>query len=258
MRLIGYMCRENSIVRRAIDVSHIVNKELLPTVASTSVMWTFLHAVAAAGVSWDARATREFWQMVRCMGRMLNELSGWLLSGDSDDDVQEGERVAAVADVVHATSLRHLASSGPATSLIEDTIEMHRDAMRGFGGILPMVSVLRTLFSKDRVTKRVWGNAGWTVMHAIAALGTIDSVAYTGAQDFVCSIGVVLPCPTCKEHVWSFLSTFPYPKMGPGRLQGFVWVYALHNDVDLMLDKPSVRLQMLLDRYGLSAASTAA
>jgi hypothetical protein len=94
----------------------------------------------------------------------------------------------------------------------------------------------------------VWGPIFWDAMH-------IASLAYpvqpseadkAGARAFFESLAVVIPCPICRVHYAEKIRESPINVDSKGEL--IYWVWDIHNQVNVMLKKPTVTLEQFLER----------
>ncbi len=94
----------------------------------------------------------------------------------------------------------------------------------------------------------VWGPIFWDAMH-------IASLAYpaqpteadkAGARAFFESLATVIPCPVCRQHYAEKLKTSPVAVDSKGEL--IYWVWDIHNQVNTMLNKPTVTIEEFLER----------
>jgi hypothetical protein len=94
----------------------------------------------------------------------------------------------------------------------------------------------------------VWGPIFWDAMH-------IASLAYpvqpteadkAGAKAFFESLASVIPCPICREHYSAKIKESPIAVGSKGEL--IYWVWDIHNQVNTMLNKPTVTIEQFMDR----------
>lgn len=80
--------------------------------------------------------------------------------------------------------------------------------------------------------KKELGNAGWTLIHSIAANypeSPSESEQYH-AKAFLRSIAKLYPCKTCRRHFEKYLASSP-PELA-SREQFMLWTCAAHNSVN--------------------------
>jgi hypothetical protein len=94
----------------------------------------------------------------------------------------------------------------------------------------------------------VWGPIFWDAMH-------IASLAYpvqpteadkAGAKAFFESLASVIPCPICREHYSAKSKESPIALESKGEL--IYWVWDIHNQVNIMLNKPTVTIEQFMER----------
>lgn len=88
----------------------------------------------------------------------------------------------------------------------------------------------------------VWGPIFWHTIH-ITALGYPNSPTYAdkrAAKEFYESLGVLIPCPVCREHYQTHLQKMPLTPHLDRRDDLFKWTVQLHNEVNVLLGKPRV------------------
>jgi hypothetical protein len=67
-----------------------------------------------------------------------------------------------------------------------------------------------------------------------------------GARAFFESLTVVLPCPICRVHYAEKIKETPINVDSKGEL--IYWVWDIHNQVNVLLKKPTVTLEQFLER----------
>jgi len=86
----------------------------------------------------------------------------------------------------------------------------------------------------------VWGPIFWHTIH-ITALGYPTEPSYAhkrSAKEFYESLGVLIPCPVCREHYQTYLQKMPITPHLDRRDDLFKWTVELHNEVNTLLNKP--------------------
>lgn len=98
---------------------------------------------------------------------------------------------------------------------------------------------------------RVWGNAGWTLMYAIAFAypKAPTSADADGAVSFFRGLGAVLPCKDCRSHFAAYMQQFPIERNVDSRDKLSAWVLKLNNAVNARLGKPQRTIQDVWDAY---------
>jgi hypothetical protein len=85
----------------------------------------------------------------------------------------------------------------------------------------------------------VWGPLFWHTIH-IVALGYPQAPTYAqkrAAKEFYESLGVLIPCPVCREHYQQHLQKVPITPHLDRRDDLFKWTVNLHNEVNALLGK---------------------
>jgi hypothetical protein len=94
----------------------------------------------------------------------------------------------------------------------------------------------------------VWGPIFWNAMHIVSlaypANPTDNDKA--GTKAFFESLGTVIPCPICREHYKEKIAVSPPTLNSKGEL--IVWAWEIHNQVNTMLNKPTMSMDAFLDR----------
>ena len=85
----------------------------------------------------------------------------------------------------------------------------------------------------------VWGPLFWHTIH-IVALGYPKAPTYAqkrAAKEFYESLGILIPCPVCREHYQTHLQKIPITPHLDRREDLFKWTVQLHNEVNALLGK---------------------
>lgn len=107
---------------------------------------------------------------------------------------------------------------------------------------------------------RVWGPAGWSLIHASAWNYPLSDPTKEEREDFFALMWAVartLPCRRCREHAKEYLvSHLPSPDSPPLRTRNdlFAFTVRFHNEVNLRTGKPTVEVEeaSLYQRSGSS------
>ncbi len=101
----------------------------------------------------------------------------------------------------------------------------------------------------------VWGPIFWDAMHIVSLAYPVEPTEAdkAGARAFFESLTTVLPCPICREHYAEKLKTHPVTVGSKGEL--IYWVWDIHNQVNTMLGKPTVTIEVFLERMRTLGAS---
>jgi len=88
----------------------------------------------------------------------------------------------------------------------------------------------------------VWGPIFWHTIH-ITAIGYPQSPSYAqkrAAKEFYESLAFLIPCPVCREHYGTYLQKSPISPHLDTRDDLFKWTVQLHNEVNIILGKPTM------------------
>ena len=103
----------------------------------------------------------------------------------------------------------------------------------------------------------VWGPIFWHAMHIVSLAYPVQPTEAdkAGAKAFFESLTSVLPCPICREHYAAKIKEIPIALDSKGEL--IYWVWDIHNQVNTMLNKPTITIEQFLDHMrSLSTASS--
>ncbi len=93
----------------------------------------------------------------------------------------------------------------------------------------------------------VWGPIFWYTLHIVSLAYPVQPTEAdkAGARAFFESLTTVLPCPICREHYASKIKESPPVVDSKGEL--IYWVWDIHNQVNTMLNKPTITIEQFLD-----------
>ena len=94
----------------------------------------------------------------------------------------------------------------------------------------------------------VWGPIFWDAMHIVSLAYPVQPTEAdkAGAKAFFESLTSVIPCPICREHYAAKIKESPIALESKGEL--IYWVWDIHNQVNAMLNKPTVTIEQFLER----------
>ncbi len=94
----------------------------------------------------------------------------------------------------------------------------------------------------------VWGPIFWDAMHIVSLAYPVQPTEAdkAGAKAFFESLTTVIPCPICREHYAAKIKESPIALESKGEL--IYWVWDIHNQVNVMLKKPTVTIEQFLER----------
>ncbi len=104
----------------------------------------------------------------------------------------------------------------------------------------------------------VWGPIFWNAMHivSLAYPAQPTEADKAGARAFFESLATVIPCPVCREHYSEKIKASPIAVESKGEL--IYWVWDIHNQVNTMLNKPTVSIEAFLERMRSLGSSRSA
>lgn len=111
-----------------------------------------------------------------------------------------------------------------------------------------------------RMPPDVWGPIFWHAMHIVSLAYPVhpSEADKTGAKAFFESLTHVLPCPVCREHYKQKIATTPIDPALNSRGDLILWVWEIHNDVNVMLGKPTVTVDTFLEHMKTLGRGTGA
>lgn len=100
-----------------------------------------------------------------------------------------------------------------------------------------------------RMPPDVWGPIFWHAMHIVSLAYPVhpSEEDKAGARAFFESLTKVLPCPVCREHYKEQLAKSPVSDALNSKGDLILWVWDIHNEVNIMLGKPTISVDEFLD-----------
>lgn len=94
----------------------------------------------------------------------------------------------------------------------------------------------------------VWGPIFWDAMHIVSLAYPVQptDADKVGTRTFFESLVTVIPCPICREHYAAKIRESPIALESKGEL--IYWVWDIHNQVNTMLNKPTITIELFLER----------
>ena len=86
----------------------------------------------------------------------------------------------------------------------------------------------------------------------IVTLGYPDNPTYVDKRrfnDFFVSVQYILPCAKCREHYSNHLSNFPISVSLDNKESLVKWLFNLHNQVNISLNKPVMEYAAFKEKY---------
>ncbi len=115
----------------------------------------------------------------------------------------------------------------------------------------PTLEEVSIMYSPANVTKQIWGNGIWFLIHFIAINlpGRLNNQITTSFTALIVCFQSLLPCKECRDHMVEHLRNFPLKEYTQSRERIFEWTVKLHNRVNSSLSKPEMRLEDALRLY---------
>ena len=97
----------------------------------------------------------------------------------------------------------------------------------------------------------IWGPAFWTTLHNIASGydKTPSSSKQLVMKNFIQSIPVFLMCKECQDHAFEYIKSSDLDNVVNGKINLFIFFFDFHNEVNLRLKKPLMKLSKALKLY---------
>lgn len=98
---------------------------------------------------------------------------------------------------------------------------------------------------------KIWGPNFWFTLHTVT-LGYPDNPTYVDKRrfnDFFVSVQYILPCVKCREHYSNHLSNFPISVSLDNKESLVKWLFNLHNQVNISLNKPIMEYSAFKEKY---------
>tara|TARA_B100000963_G_C22370075_1_gene555499 strand:+ start:56 stop:523 length:468 start_codon:yes stop_codon:yes gene_type:complete len=98
---------------------------------------------------------------------------------------------------------------------------------------------------------KIWGPYFWFTLHTIT-LAYPDNPTYHDKRrynDFFVSVQYILPCPKCREHYKQHLDNFPISISLDNKESLVIWLFNLHNQVNISLKKPIMEYEAFKEKY---------
>jgi hypothetical protein len=94
----------------------------------------------------------------------------------------------------------------------------------------------------------VWGPIFWDAIHIVTLAYPVQPTEAdkAGAKAFFESLATVLPCPICRQHYSEKIQQTPIALNSKGDL--IYWAWDIHNQVNIMLNKPTYTIEQFLER----------
>jgi hypothetical protein len=98
---------------------------------------------------------------------------------------------------------------------------------------------IHELYAYSRMYKTVWGPPMWELIHMISAFVDITGIDYDKFKAFITCLQYTIPCVKCKDHFVENLKLFVLDRYFLNN-DIFQWSVDIHNNVNTMIDKPTV------------------
>jgi hypothetical protein len=106
----------------------------------------------------------------------------------------------------------------------------------------------------------VWGPIFWHTIHIVTLAYPVSPTEAdkAGARKFFESLQTVLPCPICRQHYAQKLLDSPIDAALNSRGELILWAFELHNDVNVMLGKPTITMDQFIAHMRSLSSDTGA
>jgi len=97
----------------------------------------------------------------------------------------------------------------------------------------------------------IWGPMFWSTLHIIS-LAYPDDPTYSekrAAKELFNALVHLLPCPVCRSHYREIVQRSPVETWLDNRKSLVEWVWMVHNQVNVKLNKPEISLIEFYKRY---------
>lgn len=102
------------------------------------------------------------------------------------------------------------------------------------------------------INPNIWGRVMWESLHYIT-LGYSENPTVEQKKEmyeFFMSLEKVLPCSTCRINFADHLKKYPLTnEVLASRYNLINWLIQIHNDVNIMLKKPTMTYDQVVDLY---------
>ena len=86
------------------------------------------------------------------------------------------------------------------------------------------------------IAKSIWGPALWTFLHSMAYTIKSSNPPDSALKKIVQSLGELMPCSACREHLKNYVNRFKYPTTENAQ----TWFVDLHNKINMDAGKPTM------------------
>lgn len=102
---------------------------------------------------------------------------------------------------------------------------------------------------QKKVSKSTWGPSAWIYLHVVtlAAPENFSEESSTDYFQFFTLVGRTLPCAICRKHYEDYI--YQYPPQFKNRQQIVRWLFDLHNDVNMRLNKNVLTYEQFIQLY---------
>lgn len=94
----------------------------------------------------------------------------------------------------------------------------------------------------------IWGSLAWHFLHCIT-LTSPEKIKTDTYYTLFKNLGDILPCSVCQNHYKNHLKKLPLKDSCIGRNQLSLWLFNLHNIVNISLDKPAISVDKCVKLY---------
>lgn len=105
------------------------------------------------------------------------------------------------------------------------------------------LNILKNKFQPDKISKDVWGNCIWFLLHNCAYYSRGDQRCQLFFKAFMSCLRYALPCSKCRNHLMKNLENFDIDQYCLNTEGLFQYTVDLHNLVNKQLGKPIISLE---------------
>ena len=120
---------------------------------------------------------------------------------------------------------------------------------------VPTLAELTAFYHPKHISKTVWGNAAWKLIHALPlktareADGTWSKSTSVTFKAFLTTVAILIPCLSCRKHCWMYLSTQAIDPLLSHPDEVFEWTVAFHNGVNIRLNAEGAVQRKIMSVY---------
>jgi hypothetical protein len=122
------------------------------------------------------------------------------------------------------------------------TFLLREEYSRVVGIQAPSLEFLNEYYAPNKLTKDVWGPYHWRMLHLTLIRvkmenGVVPPATRKYVKAFVTCVGLLLPCPSCKNHAWQYFTENSIDDYLTTNFHMFQWSIKFHNSVNERLNQ---------------------